>query len=434
MVTQNVKQTFEIPLFNFSHFEEKMTKMQKSAKKLGLEAPTFKVLETKPAIWDTLSTPPQIIKYKRHVVEVEGKFPKIDGYVFVGTVEHTEHGNVLRAAPNQTIGEEFRHVEATCDHCQTKRNRKDTFLVLEEKTGLTKRIGRACVKDYLGGVDPETLALMCTIVKECSYGDPDADDYERNGGKRLIPTSEFLAYCIMEVENCGYFISSAKAKETPGVSSTAQSALNEYSAFMRKSYKGWKYPTMEQLNKADVMLKWAQELSPKNPFEENLKIISHKTFLERRDYGIIAAITVSYAKAEEFLAKRQAEIAKNKEECPSAYVGEVGKRIDLKVFVYKIMKFDGAFGTVFIYLMRDEKGNEFVWKGSGGLFNVDVYEGDKVVESFQNGVRECEEAYEIRGTVKGHQEYKGKKQTLLTRVKFADVKTTREGAAKCANY
>lgn len=414
MDTQIIKKQFQIPTFKMPRFEERMTKMAKSAKKLGLKAPTFTIIETLPATYNIITG--DVINHRRHVVEVDGEFPKLAGFTFVGTVEHTEIGNVLRSAPNQELSEDFRHISATCDHCQTKRDRKNTFVVLHDETKEFKRVGRACVKDFLGGMTPEMLAYSSQFVEELSGND---DEEYSGSGKRLIETLDFLAYAVMVVETEGRFVSSSKSRET-GEASTSQTALSHFIKFLAKEAK---YPSAQHHTKAVELLDWAQNLDAKGTFEQNMKIISHKRYLESRDLGLVAAITVAHMKHFELLNKKTAEVAKNKEESVSTHVGEIGKRMDFDVFVYKIMRFENDFGTMKYYLMRDAKGNEFVWKtGTGGSVNVEVKNGDETIRMFQDGISESEsEPLKIKATVKKFDEYKGKKQTVLTRVSFYDL-------------
>jgi hypothetical protein len=91
----------------------------------------------------------------------------------------------------------------------------------------------------------------------------------------------------------------------------------------------------------------------------------------------------------------------------SNYVGEVGKRIELKVVVERKAFFVRpsfrGYGTdtVFIISMRDENGNAIVNKSSA----FSAGKGDEFV---------------LRATVKEHSEYKREKQTLVQRVKIIE--------------
>lgn len=81
----------------------------------------------------------------------------------------------------------------------------------------------------------------------------------------------------------------------------------------------------------------------------------------------------------------------------SEWQGEVGSRLDLRLHVDRIFKSDYAsWGkTSYMFLMSDAAGNKYKWSTSK-WYN----EGEDI---------------HIRATVKEHSEYKGEKQTVLTR-------------------
>lgn len=85
-----------------------------------------------------------------------------------------------------------------------------------------------------------------------------------------------------------------------------------------------------------------------------------------------------------------------------AYVGSIGERITLSLVNEAVFTFDSQFGPVYVYKFSDANGNTLVWKTS--------------CQDIQEGKR-----YKVTGTVKSHDEYKGEKQTALTRCKYMEV-------------
>jgi hypothetical protein len=71
------------------------------------------------------------------------------------------------------MGHRVRSVDPTCDHCQTNRQRKDTFVVRHEG-GEEKLIGRQCLKDFLGHASAEALARFYEAYADMTG---DLDDY-----------------------------------------------------------------------------------------------------------------------------------------------------------------------------------------------------------------------------------------------------------------
>ena len=102
---------------------------------------------------------------------------------------------------------------------------------------------------------------------------------------------------------------------------------------------------------------------------------------------------------------------KNKDECEAqfndettgSWVGEVGSRIQIRVKVTKVVQGNGytyakgPWGSTssYLILMKDEDGNEYKWSTS-------CYYGEG-------------EEVEFRATVKAHETYRNKRQTVLTR-------------------
>ena len=105
----------------------------------------------------------------------------------------------------------------------------------------------------------------------------------------------------------------------------------------------------------------------------------------------------------------------------SEYIGSIGTKVSVEVVLVNDYSYvDRAYSyygtTHYIYTMKDAEGNLYVWKTTSSLTNwqpdgdackcVCIHKGDTMI---------------ISGTVKEHSEYKGEKQTVLTRCKFSLV-------------
>lgn len=82
----------------------------------------------------------------------------------------------------------------------------------------------------------------------------------------------------------------------------------------------------------------------------------------------------------------------------SEFVGNVGDRIEETLTVTKAITLESYYGTSIMHIMEDNSGNVYVW-----ITKAKNYPEGKVVT--------------LRGTIKEHKEYKGTKQTILTRCK-----------------
>ena len=107
------------------------------------------------------------------------------------------------------------------------------------------------------------------------------------------------------------------------------------------------------------------------------------------------------------------------------YFGEIGKRYELTLKLIKELEFASHFGynqITNIYIFEDADGNQFVWKSSAnlGIEREVSRKGCDWVDLQFEGVRKNDTAI-IKATVKEHSKYKGKEQTVLTRVKVISI-------------
>lgn len=104
----------------------------------------------------------------------------------------------------------------------------------------------------------------------------------------------------------------------------------------------------------------------------------------------------------------------------SEWVAEPKKRLDLTLTLVNDYVYEGCSysyyddGTRHIYTFRDADGNCFVWKTQKV---IDCY--DEQTEEWTDA--EIGDTIEMKATVKEHSEYKGTKQTVITRPKIAAI-------------
>lgn len=83
------------------------------------------------------------------------------------------------------------------------------------------------------------------------------------------------------------------------------------------------------------------------------------------------------------------------------WYGNLKDKVQLNVKLTRRGSFDTQFGTTMVYTFEDADGHQLIWKTSNWL------------------EQEVGDSLTIKGTVKAHSEYKGIKQTELTRCKVA---------------
>lgn len=99
----------------------------------------------------------------------------------------------------------------------------------------------------------------------------------------------------------------------------------------------------------------------------------------------------------ETLAEKAVNNLKYKDiESASEYVGEIGDRENFELTIKKAIGLEGFYGHSTMHIMEDACGNVFVWNTASKTLKVG-------------------ETYKMKGTIKDHREYRGIKQTVLTR-------------------
>ena len=107
---------------------------------------------------------------------------------------------------------------------------------------------------------------------------------------------------------------------------------------------------------------------------------------------------------QEYVAKLQDEY-KARTAPKTEFFGAVGQKVELVLSLERRSSYETQWGTATIYAFVDDKGRHFIWKTSTWLEAMDnANAGDKFI---------------LKGTIKEHSEYKGRKQTVLTRCKIA---------------
>jgi hypothetical protein len=408
---------YKIVGYRMAELSERIEGLNKRARKLGVPEIVTAVLGYTPgrklAAGDYVPS-----KYE---VEVTGGQVKLPGWDFLGTLEHTEFGNVLRAAPGKEIPETYRKGDAICDHCKLARRRKDTYLARKEETGEIMQLGHDCVRDYLGHVDPAHLAFMAELEYAMRDMEEDRDEFSRGlgGFHQGYEIRDFMEVSAELVLQFGYSKRLPATEQFPqGKMSTADDARAEINDREHKAKNGKRHLILVPSEKAEelaaTVLAWAAAL-PENaiPYLQNVRIAVLQGlkigYLEHRQTGLVASAIQAYLKEKNLLEER----AKNPV-IPSTYFGEVGKRYTIEgLKLFKKLSFEGGFnGAYFVLLFKNEAGQVFKWMtGSGHGWN----EG---------------ETYSLIASVKSHSDYKDVKQTQITRCK--DAKEEAEKKAKAA--
>jgi len=353
--------------------------------------------------------------YRFIEVEVEGTAKKED-WEFVASIEHTDNGNIYhKALTDIEIPVRYRDCQPYCEHCNTDRPRKKTYIVHNTETGEFKQLASSCVKDYTRGLSAEMFAFYASIVdlfaeEEISFG----GGY--HGEKMLYKVEDVLLYVSECINYLGYVKKYDEYGERNPYATVHSARLlyenDFYKSQLSKYEKEEIYKLQEKIekkgtfnpssdeNKARVKeaLDWLFAQENPSDYIHNVQVIAKQEYIEWKNFGLLCSLLPVAYKAINSIKEQAKRV---KEEANSEYVGTVGERKDFVLTFVREAYFDSEFGVTYVYTFKDENGNIFVWKTSNIL---NLKENEQVT---------------IKGTIKAHNEYKHVKQTVITRCKVA---------------
>lgn len=326
-------------------------------------------------------------------VDVSGK-AQISNWEFIATIEHSNPMNIIRSfRPEVEIPARFYTADTFCEHCQTRRSRKDTYIVRNTETGEFKQVGKSCLKDFTGGLSAEKVASYISWFDEVIKG-----EHVEPGFKHYEDTKEILLNAVESVRLYGF-----TKTETYGYGeSTKQIVLEQVRHFGNyvKRIRDDSFDPEHKGNseKVEAILSWVDSLPMELGYVSNLKATLARPYCETRDVGIICSAVASYNREmERQLRKTQEHNSK------SQWIGNEGDRIELHNLTVRLLTgWETQFGYTYLYKFVDEQGNVFTWKTGKWLGN-------------NSGEVEDTQRINLKGTVKKHSEFNKELQTELTR-------------------
>jgi len=412
--TPSTDTTYDVLAYRFEDLEKKVEKFARKANSLGLPPVSIEVVGEKliPVLDERTGLPTGRVRVYK-VVKVHGEAPVVAGHTFVARVEHTEAGNIISKAPGLegvVVPASMRDGEAYCDHCRTHRRRNDTFVLREDTTGSLLRVGRNCLADYLRTADAAEALRLWAFLSDLSTFGRDSDEEGGGGCREGDPsTLHFVACTIRSIELSGWV--SRKVAYENDAQSTASEAAWASGPCPRDSKATIEWtkaqPSEENAKEAAAAIEWAKALEGNSDYEHNLKVGCSLGYVRGKNTGLVASVVVAYRRF------REQELAKEREASKkgsSGHVGVEGHKYSFQLTVTHVSSWDSAYGVTVLYVLEDASGNVFKWFSSGGC--------DHPVQERKLEAGDC--CY-FTFTVKGHGEYKGRKETTVTRASASEA-------------
>lgn len=352
--------------------------------------------------------------YKFYEVEVEGCV-KINDWELVALIDDVgETKNRVRLISTSGVDGEtvnmFHSVSITCEHCNTNRRRLHSAFVRNIKTKELKQVGLNCLKLYTDGLSAQHAALYGHLFDKID----ELSDLEYRIGcysssyQPLFPVEKVISASYSLIHLTGFKSVSAVENgeyEVPTRDeiidviryrdeSTATSYLKKLVSDFREDLKYFNH----QENIQPIIDYYRAEPDIASSYLVKLHKVFLTHYVTENDFGLIAAGVNGWIKYmnEKALEKKLAENS------ISEFLGNSGDKLVAKIHdVQLISTCDSIFGTSFLYKFHDDFGNELTWWSSRQISNIDCWVGKT-----------------MRCSVKSHDEYKGIKQTVVTRCKL----------------
>lgn len=381
----------EILLENVDFLVGELEKLNRKAKRLGLPLLQHFV---EPSVRYAELEPGKVQSFVE--VEIFGEIPRIDGWQLVARVEHNNDPaypeNVVVAAPGQTVPNYYRTASSDCNHCNHRRYRSNTY-VLVNPEGELKQVGSSCLVDYIGKMTAKSLLYWYSFEKLIG------DCIAKENGMRTrwsYDAREVIAMSLGCIDKFGW--ASRAMAEEQYVTSTASDVAIQMNQIARgnlsEKEKVYSAPWYEQ---AEAIMAWGASVDDTdNEYLHKVKTICSCKVVPESLFNLAVSIPQAWRKAMDLIEKKAARK-------PSEHIGEVGKKLKVTATCTGIWSFSSQWGVTEIIKFKTVEGDTVVWKTG----SADVEEG---------------KTYEIEGKVKEHGVFRDEKQTVITRAKYTEVK------------
>jgi hypothetical protein len=398
-------------------FEKKVDRVNRKAAKLGMAPVSYTLGETfeKKVDADTIGSYLKVDEKTGKKVRValytevalEGEAPVIEGYQFIATVDLRGNTPMVKrhpAAPKDIDLTEFFNNDGHCDHCGWNRNRHDVLILRNTETGELIQIGRSCAADFFRSKDASAMVAVSDWIE--AYGNVTETSSRAEPATSVLRMFEVAAAVVRKFG----WVSSKAVWEDDSLIPTRGRVWANLFPWPKMRAEDRVKVTDEDREEAKVVMDWLRRrfldkpLEDCNEFERNVKaaVEGTETMPLVRDknlnyliWGIAGYKRDLQKEAEE----RRRRMEKAKLIAESEWVGTLKKREDFTATLQSKRGFGTQFGVKYLLNFRDDDGNVIVWWGTN----------DTAARMVVGNT------YTIKATVTKHDEYRGVKQTTVSR-------------------
>jgi len=390
-------------IYNISEFKQdeftiKMDKFAKRANRLGLAFGY--TLESTSESFYRMPFSTDKVYYTVYHYSVYGESPVINGYSFLAKIESIDNGvNLIHSHNTEYDFTSYRTCNLTCEHCNINRNRNFYYLVQNEVTKKVKMLGGNCLAQYIEQPNAERIAEFYNDALGIEFQNEESEYSEKvNQSKVTFKISDIVSQAVAIVNQYGY--TSVKNEDFQNKKIATKTLVMNNFFYTGKDKIN---PSDEDKEQAESIIKAVvSDLEVKTKltdYEYTIITLLNNGRMQYHHAGYVVSIVALYNRMMD--DKRVKETTKQ-----SDYVGSVGEKFsNITATVIKESQSDASgYGISYIFTFKDSNDNILVWFSSNNVCDL----GNNVILT--------------KGTIKGHKEYNGVKQTIITRCKIEIIK------------
>ena len=429
------------------HFEKLQLKAKKMGVRFEFELTPAYIHEEK----DWTDTGWNVDRYKVLDVLIKHEPIKLDGNWEILAIHSNESDSIFQVMKDVEIPQSFLKPKEkrTCEHCNHKRYRKTHFLVYSRKNKEFKVVGSTCLQDFCG-VSPSKATQQYNIIESLYMDAGMEDDYghmwsDSETKKKFVNIAYDRNTCISKtleiIKEKGYVKAEWEQVDTGKTnwygnilykwerSNSGKATIDFVINYLEEGYIYYQSTRGKKSDKPSYaskkVLKWwldrsynfkeveneiydfrkdkyikVKEQVAKTDFDgwvQQTKELMKDKYIMTSDMSKLASAVGNYITTiEKEKARDKAQKLLKKKGAKSGFVGKVKDRLEFDLKIDKVYEGSSDWGAFYIINLVDENHNQYVYKGSKYLGEVDK----KVSGKF---------------TIKAHEVYSESKQTHLTR-------------------
>lgn len=388
---------------NIEKVEDRISKIGKKCNKFGCY---FNYARVGEEFRNVSEIPNQIDLQKFIEIEVEG-VAVFSNWELIAKIEHEAGGCIISKIQfDAEIPAKYGLSDyCVCEHCNSKRHRKVVYILRNSETGEFKQVGSTCLKDFTGVLDAENAARFFSMFDELHESD---GLYVAGSGSPYYSIRDYLRYCVECVDKFGWFNSASQY--------SAANRAWDYFSYKELNRKGTRKPSemdaeMESVNfdaseehhgaKVSSIIEFVKKMEDDSSYVISIKSLANSDYFKSKFTGFVASMVICYNKEVERreAERKQREDAENN---PSKFIGSIGDRLEVDFNEFEIVtSWDGFYGVTWMYRFVTAEGNILIWKSSKWIDATETKKGH------------------VKFTVKDHTEFRGIKQTEVTRCRIS---------------